>query len=141
MRKHEETFHARNDHKLAIIVFNQLRRFQNKNLWYTFQTSFVRKRGLAHPYFLQKDESLQLCLSQDLRELAMFLDLEVQFFQQVAFSKVQRPGLGPIFGYFFFSLQLVESKIQLICSNFAINCHLLLKKTQFWILFLLMVIE
>ena len=52
MRKHEETFHARNDHKLAIIVFNQLRRFQNKNLWYTFQTSFVRKRGLTHPYFL-----------------------------------------------------------------------------------------
>ena len=28
----EETFHARNEHKLAIVVFNQLRRFQNKNL-------------------------------------------------------------------------------------------------------------
>ena len=27
----------------------QTHRFQNRNLWYTFQT---QKRGLAHPYFL-----------------------------------------------------------------------------------------
>ena len=30
----------------------QIHRFQNRNLWYTFQTLFAQRRGLAHPYFL-----------------------------------------------------------------------------------------
>ena len=36
----------------------QLRRFQNSNLRYTFQTLFARKRGFEHRYFLYENESL-----------------------------------------------------------------------------------
>ena len=63
----------------------QLRRFQNRNLWYNFQTLFERKRGLPHLYFLYENESLQHCLSYDLRQIATFSVFEVQFFQQVRF--------------------------------------------------------
>ena len=34
----------------------QLRRFQNRNFWYTFQTLFARKWVLAHPYVLYENE-------------------------------------------------------------------------------------
>ena len=37
----------------------QLRRFRNRNLYFTFQTFFTRKRGLAHSYLLHEHESLQ----------------------------------------------------------------------------------
>ena len=41
--------------------------------------------GLAHIYFLYKNESLHHCLSYDSRQMAMFLVLEVRFFQRVRF--------------------------------------------------------
>ena len=42
----------------------QLRRFQNMNLWYTFQMLFAEKRGLAHSCFLyENEEALQHFLS------------------------------------------------------------------------------
>ena len=36
----------------------QLRRFQNRNLKYTFQALCGQKRRLAHPYLLYENESL-----------------------------------------------------------------------------------
>ena len=50
----------------------QLRRFQNRNLWYTFQTLFEEKLGVAHPYFLYGNESFQHSLSYDLKQMATF---------------------------------------------------------------------
>ena len=41
----------------------QLLHFQKRNLWYTIQTLFLRKRGLGHPDFLYKNDSLQHCHS------------------------------------------------------------------------------
>lgn len=51
----------------------QLRCFQNKNLWYNFQTLFARKCGLARPYFLNENESLQHCFSYGMMQMTMFL--------------------------------------------------------------------
>ena len=45
--------------------------FQNRNLRYTFQTLFAQKPGLAHPYFLYENESLQHCLSHYIAESAL----------------------------------------------------------------------
>ena len=39
----------------------------------------TRKRGLADPYFLYEIDSLQHCLSYDLRQKAKFLVLDVLF--------------------------------------------------------------
>ena len=50
MSKHEETLYANKGYKLSLLY--QLCRFQNRNSWYTFQTLFAQKRGLAHSYFL-----------------------------------------------------------------------------------------
>ena len=57
----------------------QLRRFQNRNLWYTVQTLFARKQGFAKSYFLHENESLQHCLSSDMRQMATLLVLSVLF--------------------------------------------------------------
>ena len=46
----------------------QLRRFENRNLWYTFQTLFALKRGPTHPHLLYENESLQHYLSYDMRQ-------------------------------------------------------------------------
>ena len=71
---------------------NQHDHFQNRNLWYTFQMLFARKRGLAHPYFLYENESIQHCLSYDLRQTATFLVFVILFFQQVRFFSGARSG-------------------------------------------------
>ena len=43
VRKHVETFHAHNSYKLATFgILYQLCHFQNRNMWYTFET-FPRK--------------------------------------------------------------------------------------------------
>ena len=42
---------------------------------------FARKGGLAHPYFLYENDSLQHRLSYDLRQMTKFKDVEVHFFQ------------------------------------------------------------
>ena len=78
MRKHAETLHANKVCKLAIVVFIP-------TLWYTFQTLFALKQGLAHLYFLYENELLKNCLSYDLGKMATLLVLEVRFFQQVRF--------------------------------------------------------
>ena len=57
----------------------QFHRFQSRNLWCTFQTLLARKRGLAHVYFLDENESFQRCLSYDNREMAKLLSLKVRF--------------------------------------------------------------
>ena len=73
MRKHAEMFHSNKGYKLAIVIFlYQLHCFQNRNLWYIFQTLFAPKRGLAHLYFSYEKESLQHCLSYDMRQIATF---------------------------------------------------------------------
>ena len=53
----------------------QFRRFQNRNLQYTSQTLFARKRDFVHPYFSYEHESLQHCLSCNLRYMATFVVL------------------------------------------------------------------
>ena len=82
MRKHAETFRANKGYKFAIVVLYQFLHFQNRNFWYTYQTSFARKRGLAHPYFLYENKSLHHCLSYDLRQMSTLLVLEVRFFKR-----------------------------------------------------------
>ena len=75
MCKLRETFHPSIAYKLAITVFaptSFLYHFQNRNLWWTFQTLFARKRRLAHPFFLHENESFQHCLRYDLRRMAIF---------------------------------------------------------------------
>ena len=85
MHKHAETFHNKKGCKLTNIWFlYQLRRFQNGNFWYVFQTLFAQKRGLAHPYFLYKNESPQHCFSYDLRKMEKCLVLKA-IFQRVLF--------------------------------------------------------
>ena len=46
---------------------------------------FSRKRGIAHSYFLHENESLQHSFSYELRQMAMFLVLEIRFFQRICF--------------------------------------------------------
>ena len=50
--------------------------FQNRNLGYKFQTLLAQKWGLAHTFFLYENDSLQYRL----RQMAMFLALEVRLF-------------------------------------------------------------
>ena len=69
MWKHAETFYANKDYKLAYVVFIKT----SSLLCYTFQTLFARKRGFAHPCVLQENESLQHCLSCDVRKMITFL--------------------------------------------------------------------
>ena len=40
-----------------LLLLYQIFRFQNRNLWQTFQTLFGQKRGLAHLYCLYENES------------------------------------------------------------------------------------
>ena len=68
-----------------LLFLYQLRHFPNRNLWYTFQTLFALKRGLVHPYFLYENESLQHCLSYDMKQMATFLGLVVQLFERAPF--------------------------------------------------------
>ena len=56
-RTHAETFHSNKGCKLSFLYHS--RRFQNRNLGCNFQTLLARKRGLAHPFFLYENESLQ----------------------------------------------------------------------------------
>ena len=85
MREHAETFHANKGSKLAIVVFRPTSPLQNKNFWYFFQRLFARRRGLVHPYFLYENESLQHCISYDLKQMAIVLVIEDRFFQRVCF--------------------------------------------------------
>ena len=64
----------------------QIRRFQNKNLGCNFQTLLARNLGLAHPFFLHENECFLHYLWYYLRRMAMFLILEVRFFQRTCFS-------------------------------------------------------
>ena len=48
-----------------LLILYQIRCIQNINLWYTFQTLFAQKRGLAYLYFLHENEPLRHCLSYD----------------------------------------------------------------------------
>ena len=95
MCKRVETFNANKDYKLAIVILNQLRYFQNRNLWNTFQTLFSRKRGLAHPFFLYENELLQHFLPYDIRQMGTFLGLEVWIFERVRFFRGVRFSSGP----------------------------------------------
>ena len=95
MCKRAETFNAKKGYKLAIFVLNQLLCFQNRNLWNTFQTLFLRKRGLAHPYFLYENELLQHFLPYDIRDVGTFLGLEVWIFKRVRFLRAVRFSSGP----------------------------------------------
>ena len=51
MRKYTETFHAAQGYRFQLSFLHQLNCFQNRNLWYFFQTLSAQKRGMAHPYF------------------------------------------------------------------------------------------
>ena len=80
----------------------QYRYFQNRNLGCNFQTLFVQKRSLAHPYLLYENESFRHCLSYYLRRMATFLVLEVRFFEGSVFrgsvfSQVRDPDPGLVF--------------------------------------------
>ena len=56
---------------------------------------FAQKRVLAHLDILYENESLQYCLSLDLRQKAVFLVLVVRYFQPVSFlSSFSGPGSG-----------------------------------------------
>ena len=48
MRKHLMLIRATNWHMPFLYHIYQLRRFQNINLWYTFQMLFASKRGLGN---------------------------------------------------------------------------------------------
>ena len=72
MRKHAETFHTNNGKKLVIVVSKPASPFSNYNLRHTFQMLFRQKRSLAHPHFLYEKESLQHCLSYDMRQTVTF---------------------------------------------------------------------
>ena len=63
MRKRSMLIRARN---WQLLFLYQLCCFQNGNLLYTFQTLFARKRGLARPYFVYENESLQLSVPYDI---------------------------------------------------------------------------
>ena len=54
--------------------------FQNRNLWQTFQRLFLRKWGLPQFYLLNETESLQYWVLNDMRQMATFFVLDVQFF-------------------------------------------------------------
>ena len=118
----------------------QLRRFRNMSFWYFFQTFFSRKQSFAHRYFSYKNESLLHCYSYDMRQMATFSFLEVQFFQRVCFSG----------GMFFFQVQ-VPVQVQLLdnvllllvippSNNFT---RALLQKTdtKFYVLLLLVFMQ
>ena len=101
MWKHAETFYANKDYKLAYVVFITT----SSLLCYTFQTLFARKRGFAYPCALQENESLQHCLSCDVRKMITFLlrsevlqALSSSFpdgsiFRESLFSQIQGPCL------------------------------------------------
>ena len=72
MCKHAETFNAYNGCKLHLPFLYLLCHFQNRCLWYTFQTLFARKQGLSPLHFVYENESLQHCLLNDMRQMAAF---------------------------------------------------------------------
>ena len=122
MRKHAETFHATNWLQIGLatngqLFLCQLRCFQNRYLWYTFQTLIARKRGLAHfaheAYFLYENESLQHCLSYDSRQMTKFSVRKARFFSR-----------GPLFmGPFFlacrvrFRIRRLEDALEKLFGN------------------------
>ena len=80
MHKHAETFHNKKGCKLTNILYlYQLHRFRNGNFWYIFEMLFAQKRGLAHPYFLYKNESPQHYFSYDLRKMTKIFSLQGHF--------------------------------------------------------------
>ena len=54
IRKPGETFHGNKATNWLLLFSYQLRCFQSRNLWYTSQTLFAPKRGLAQPFFIWK---------------------------------------------------------------------------------------
>ena len=65
MCKYVETFNLNKGCKLAVVVFIPTLLFSKYGK--TFQTLFAHRKGLAHPYFLSENESLQNCRSYDMR--------------------------------------------------------------------------
>ena len=66
-------------------------------------TFFKRKRDLAHPYFSHGNETLQRCLSYDMRQLATLFVFEDRLFHWgclssgLLFCQVQCTGPGLVF--------------------------------------------
>ena len=58
-----------------LLFLYQLRHFQNRNLWYTFHMLFKRKRGLAHTWFLNQNESVRNFSSNEIRQMTTLLVL------------------------------------------------------------------
>ena len=94
---------------------NQRHRFQNRNLWYTFQMLFKQKRVLTHYYFLYENESIQHCRSYDLRQTATFLVVAILFFRRVQGSGSESDfQTMPFYNYDFEHKYLIPSPNKII---------------------------
>ena len=79
MRKHTETFHNRKDYKLAITVFYQLHRFENLNLWYTFQLYLNENEAMHTPTFYMKMNHFNIVFHKKRDKWQRFKDLRSGF--------------------------------------------------------------
>ena len=106
MRKDLETFHANKGYKLAIAVFITILPFSKKKLVVHFSNVISQKQGLADSYFWYENESIQHCLSCDLRQMKTFLILEFHFFESVfVFSS---PGPSPVLRQCLIMIQIMH---------------------------------
>ena len=100
MCKHTEKIHASKSCKYRSFYIN-FAVFRIEICGTLLKCFFAQKRGLVHSYFWYENESLQHCLSYDLRKMATVLVLEIRFFQRFFqlffFFKVHWECKGPIF--------------------------------------------